>query len=1845
MVNINTLPSEKNRVKLDLWRNLVTTSDINVVVETNKDQRYLQSQDKTENLIKGWWQRSSARDEFLIEERNKNNTDTRQQGGVSMIKTNSLLDHICQSGGDERNLGRWRWITLRGKQGRKTTIIGTYRTENGWVTSNNQLAAIRNTEDGAKNLLEPTELWFSDLKELIQEKQDNGHSIILCGDFNDDMTDDNARVTKFAKKLNMREVILGRHGKQNAPHTYDYGSKPIDGIFVSDEIDIEQGGYIDALECPGDHCALWVDIRKSALIGEEQDFSRKKQSFRKVTSKIPSVKKNFQKLMEEQMKEHGMRAKVEKLYDQCIDEVNKNNCISKSSEREMDILFDRLTRAKNYAEKRCRKLRAGRVPYSKTVHEARGKCIVLKMVQKRWILRGKRQCPKTRDLKRAMKKYRYRGRYQFDSKQEIEDELKKAVQAYNKLRPKASEQRETFLGNLATEMEEEDGIDAKSHFKTLQHREDTRAKFQRIKRAEKKIRGGGVSVVEKIVNGVREKIRTKDGIVQEIIRANTEKVLQANNTPLREEPLRTLLGEQGDFQKWEDILKGLVQLPIEGIEEGTRLWYEFITSPTNTSFDIQWTAKEYFDGWKKMKEETVSIPGWHFSHLKSIDPFSDTGEVVSKLALLPLKTGYVPQEWRYGIDSMIPKKLSDLRPEKLRLVLLMDCRFNHNNKLIGKKMMEYGEKNNLIAKEQYGSRKRKSAIQHALNKRLVLDTIRHKKAPAVYCANDAKSCYDRIIFMVAYLTMRRMNIPEQAAKCAITGLIEMKHHIRTVFGDSEEYYGGEKWKNTEIPHGNGQGNGNGPALWAAISSPLLFILRAQGYGVKFLSPIGNEEIVMAAFGFVDDMDYVQTAGENDDMEDTLIKAQKGMDLWESLLRTSGGAIETSLTKTDWVKIDFKWKNGTWKYAPKNEEEKIRVRNFTGDTVDVIQLSVEESRETLGVMQTPSGSETAQVEKLTSKIDKWADNVMTSGLRADDAREAIRSTIGKTIDYPLPATAMNQKECYEVTKRIRKCGLPKSGIVRNAASQLVFGSEALGGFGFMDIYTKQLMAHIQMLLDHGHESTETGQLLRCLAEGVLLESGLLGNLFEIKPSECTWIEHNWIVNTLAMMEDTQIRIMNDIKQLKQWKTNDTSIMKAIYDTKLYSKKEMKDINTMRMHLQVTMLSDLTTADGKKFTSMALDCSRDYSSSSEEYNWPRIPGMPKRIKNLWKKALIKTFTDTNENIKQEFISVVWNEEAIKHQKWWFSDQEDRIYQRDHNDIKIWSIALGQRNSRRKKYQRTGNIDVMPEDLTPVSIAYRSNMQKITVTGISNVVQSEESQEEHTGFEWNKKGWPVRRVYIPEDDGAQFCQEIRNNRGKIVCDGSYKKGRSTSAFRSIGPSIIRGTNVVPGRNEDQSSYRGELGGMLGAIICSNELMRHNNITDGSITLGCDNEGAIKAIDMTKEYNSQWNSYDILFQIRKELKRSPVKWTFKHVKGHQDEHQHEDQLDEWALANISADKMAKREMKKYLEEGCPYIKPLKIDGDMWQLKIGEDTVVKNIMSEVLKHKWDMPLKQYWAAKMGAQDINMIDWDIFTRTNKMVTRSKRQWRSKHVAGIGPTANKLFQRKHRESAICPRCSFEENNKHVHLCKTPETDQIFENAVEGLEGYLEGECSLNLAKAIILLIRSARTRMEPNWNEIEDQDVIEIMQEQWQFNYTAIMWGIWIPQWKSIQDKFLKGTRKSSALWFARVSNEIWKITEDLWKHRNHCEHEDMNSRVNIERISKIDGKIEDIYSRLPSRLRLLPMADRKFFRKDSEWIKRRRLKEKEKWCKQAEKIIVAYEKIEIDSGEARLLRRYFLDNG
>ena len=117
-----------------------------------------------------------SRDENVYEE---DNDEDRQPGGVSMISNGRATEHIVNQGGDERGLGRWYWVTVKGKRHIKTCIIGTYRAGLGWMTNDIQLSVIRNSKEGAEKLLDPMKLWFDDLKELVKKNREKGAISLL----------------------------------------------------------------------------------------------------------------------------------------------------------------------------------------------------------------------------------------------------------------------------------------------------------------------------------------------------------------------------------------------------------------------------------------------------------------------------------------------------------------------------------------------------------------------------------------------------------------------------------------------------------------------------------------------------------------------------------------------------------------------------------------------------------------------------------------------------------------------------------------------------------------------------------------------------------------------------------------------------------------------------------------------------------------------------------------------------------------------------------------------------------------------------------------------------------------------------------------------------------------------------------------------------------------------------------------------------------------------------------------------------------------------------------------------------------------------------------------------------------------------------------------------------------------------------------------------------------------------------------------------------------------------------------------------------------------------------------
>jgi hypothetical protein len=161
-----------------------------------------------------------------------------------------------------------------------------------------------------------------------------------------------------------------------------------------------------------------------------------------------------------------------------------------------------------------------------------------------------------------------------------------------------------------------------------------------------------------------------------------------------------------------------------------------------------------------MNEHTsAGISGLHFGHFKACAMSELASEFESSLFhSIPFHTGYSPNDWKYGANVMIQKKDKVNLVTKLRTITLTEADFNFNNKLLGKYILAHAERFNLIAKEQYGSRKGKSTINHAIHKRLTFDIMRQLRTHGALCSNDAKSCYDRILHSIASLAYQRLGI-------------------------------------------------------------------------------------------------------------------------------------------------------------------------------------------------------------------------------------------------------------------------------------------------------------------------------------------------------------------------------------------------------------------------------------------------------------------------------------------------------------------------------------------------------------------------------------------------------------------------------------------------------------------------------------------------------------------------------------------------------------------------------------------------------------------------------------------------------------------------------------------------------------------------------------------------------------------------------------------------------------------------------------------------------------------------------------------------------------------------------
>jgi hypothetical protein len=329
----------------------------------------------------------------------------------------------------------------------------------------------------------------------------------------------------------------------------------------------------------------------------------------------------------------------------------------------------------------------------------------------------------------------------------------------------------------------------------------------------------------------------------------------------------------------------------------------------------------------------------------------------------------------------------------------MHAVFNMNNKKLGRNMMKAAEASNALAPEQSGSRKHHQSNTAGLNKRLTMDILRQRRQAGALYSNDAKSCYDRIVHMIASLAMRRTGMPAEPVRSMFETLQKAAHRVTTAYRVSKQTYGTDM----EIPYqGVGQGNGAGPAIWVVISTVIIAMMSTAGHGFNLLSAMTKTLITMACYAFVNDTDVIQSACDiNQKGEAVVPLMQDAVDRWEGGLRVTGGALVPS--KSHWYLIDFKWTGKMWKYRKIDEMPgELSILDTHGQRVTLDRHDPQVATETLATWQAMDGNNTAEIAKLRKKTDEFAECMRTGFLSKNDAWYAINTTIMKTLEYPMIA---------------------------------------------------------------------------------------------------------------------------------------------------------------------------------------------------------------------------------------------------------------------------------------------------------------------------------------------------------------------------------------------------------------------------------------------------------------------------------------------------------------------------------------------------------------------------------------------------------------------------------------------------------------------------------------------------------------------------------------------------------------------------------------------------------------------------------------------------------------------------
>ena len=486
-------------------------------METNLHWPLLDPTMSWEERMQGIWESNNADHNVTYNTTDDTNQEW-QPGGCIQISTERTSHRKISSGQDTTGLGRWCWTRYRGRHDVTIRVITCYRPCSGNNQGENTVhSQQKHYFDSINNNRTPRQALLDDLCAAISLYKESGDQIVLMMDANEDVTSNHIKNTFQA--IGPKEAITDRHSDTPNIPTYQRGSTPIDGIFLSSTLQLKTGGYLPFGAFPTDHRFIWTKIKFSNAFGYKMPPLVPPDA-RRLKTIDPDCVKRFLEYYEQFIIDNNLHLAAFELQEELL-----QSPMTPQMLRRYNHLQDMRHKGLKAAERQCRKLKMGGIPWSRTLQLAMDTICLWKAVLSR--KQGTRVS--TRFITRLEKQVNIRNSPHC-SLIKASDNLHEAYKKYYALKKDADQLRETWLRDLAAIKARDEGGDQEAIYQSMLLRERQHTAGRRLRRVTGKLQKGltKVSVTE---GDSTAEVTSKSGIDYACYLENKAKYSQTNATP------------------------------------------------------------------------------------------------------------------------------------------------------------------------------------------------------------------------------------------------------------------------------------------------------------------------------------------------------------------------------------------------------------------------------------------------------------------------------------------------------------------------------------------------------------------------------------------------------------------------------------------------------------------------------------------------------------------------------------------------------------------------------------------------------------------------------------------------------------------------------------------------------------------------------------------------------------------------------------------------------------------------------------------------------------------------------------------------------------------------------------------------------------------------------------------------------------------------------------------------------------------------------------------------------------------------------------------------------------------